>query len=316
MTDYAPHSALIPAPRTMKAPFSFRSFAAFCCVFAVISAVVVATAAPRLPPEDPPPTPAPPPPPPPPPPPTPPGSTAPTVTLATLARAITLKHKSVSVLVAAPAGLNLGVPVRITVKFANFGVYDTVVVNNYDPAIGNHFYTNLKRGVGGKRSEGIQVLLEELVAGGKSYSYGYLPTIEPLYAVDFSELTFTLLDDGDPWGDSECAITWFFHEWSLEHRLASLQRGESFVFRSFASHRPEATVAQGLELPNFYWREEDFGYAFALPPPTVHIPVISGPDYIIPMNFTLREMTDGRNARGQFQYTVSAKLRTYLPWEL
>jgi hypothetical protein len=178
---------------------------------------------------------------------------APTGGLAAIARALTLKTKSVTVVVNAPAGLSVPNHTDISILFGTRRSTQT-----YNAPTGNHFVFQFPENDGRERIENVTVSLTETTPDNTVATYALLWTapIQPLYDVGISPLTFTLLSDCDWIGESEIEV--LLHTADRQRREMSFDTypGITNVRTELQSVWHEITL-DGLYVPAIYWEEDD-----------------------------------------------------------
>lgn len=195
-------------------------------------------------------------------------SAAPTTGLGALSDTLTLKTKSVTTVVDAPA--NLAVPNRTEISVL-FGTRRLSQI--YDRARGNHFVFQFDANSGAERVENVTVSLAETTAPGTYATYALLwqTPIKPLYDVWISPLTFYQESECDWIGASEIEI--------VMHTSDHQRRTASFDSRAFATtvrgelagYWHEVGLNTGLSVPTIDWEEDDI----ELPPYGFHAYAIS-----------------------------------------
>jgi hypothetical protein len=178
----------------------------------------------------------------------------PTPGLAALFKGITVKARSVSAVVHAPAGLAVTNTTEISVLFGN-----RRVSQNYDRANGTTIAFNYPVGDGKSRNEVLTINLTEQAPGGAvAYHWNRLAVIEPLFEVTVSDLTFTLINDCDVVGDSEIVLNIGDDRGSFDVEL-SMSGGETRHVHKLSRHLPAAKVSDGLIVPSLSFFEDDPG---------------------------------------------------------
>jgi hypothetical protein len=220
--------------------------------------------------------------------------------------------KSVSVLVKLPAGLNLTVPVKVSLLVN--GVW---TIQDYVNFSGNRWFYNLDDEDARVRTESVTVALHEITPGGQSYSFTLAVRIEPLYDISISPLRFTLLSDTDWIGASECLITWWPPEGGLEEHELSIYAGDTHRFESFARVFSEVSVVDNLRMPIMQWVEKDTELALSYdPPPDSNGPLLPLEPGRTLISFIRVDEGDGYNGSdgsARFSYSIITTLRTYHP---
>jgi hypothetical protein len=176
----------------------------------------------------------------------------PTPGLNALFRGITVKARSVSAVVHAPAGLAVTNTTEISVLFGN-----RRVSQNYDRKAGTTITFNYPVGDGKRRNEVLTVNLTERAPGGAvPYHWNRLAVIEPEFEVTISDLTFTLLNDCDPVGDSEPNVGIADDRGVVQVEL-SMSADEARHLHQLSRHVTAAKVSDGLVVPQLSFVEED-----------------------------------------------------------
>jgi hypothetical protein len=176
----------------------------------------------------------------------------PTPGLNALFRGITVKARSVSAVVHAPAGLAVTNTTEISVLFGN-----RRVSQNYDRKAGTTITFNYPVGDGKRRNEVLTINLTEQAAGGAvPYHWNRLAVIEPEFEVTISDLTFTLLNDCDPVGDSEPDVGIADDRGVVQVEL-SMSADEVRHLHQLSRHVAAAKVSDGLVVPELSFAEKD-----------------------------------------------------------
>jgi hypothetical protein len=178
----------------------------------------------------------------------------PTPGLNALFRTITVKARSVSAVVHAPAGLAVTNTTEISVLFGDHRLTQT-----YDRKAGTTVRFTYPVGDGKRRNEMLTINLTERVPGGAvAYHWNRLAVIEPEFEVTISDLTFTLLNDCDPVGDSEPDVGIGDDQGVVQVEL-SMSANETRHLHELSRHVAAAKVSDGLIVPNLSFIEEDLG---------------------------------------------------------
>ena len=192
---------------------------------------------------------------------------APTANLTAVATALSqsLKYKGLTTVITLPPGLLLTQPVEITIWYTTPGspIRVTRQTQPYSSGFGNRFVYHDPEGEGKKRRLGIQVgLTEPNKPGGGLYGYGLSGSVDldPLYAINISPLTFTLLTDCDPAGGSEILVIWYTPDaarYLYNAKSISMSPGRTVVIQEFAWHRTEVDAAAHLHMLSLGFEEHD-----------------------------------------------------------
>jgi hypothetical protein len=178
----------------------------------------------------------------------------PTPGLTALFRGITVKARSVSAVVHAPAGLAVTNPTEISVLFGNRRVSQT-----YDRKAGTTIAFNYPVGDGRQRNEVLTInLTEQGLTGAVAYHWNRLVVIEAEFEVTVSDLTFTLLNDCDPIGNSEPVVNIADDRDVVDVEL-SMSADEVRHLHQLSRHVPAAKVRDGLIMPQLSFFEDDLG---------------------------------------------------------
>ncbi len=183
--------------------------------------------------------------------------------LGALADALTLKVKSVTTVVDAPAYLAVPNRTEISVLFGTRRLSQI-----YDRTHGNHFVFQFDANSGAERMENVTVSLAETTAPDTYATYALLwqTLIKPLYDVWISPLTFYQESDCDWIGDSEIEIV--MRTSDHENRVASFDsRAFATTIRTeLAGYWHEVGLDARLSVPTINWEEDDI----ELPPYGFH----------------------------------------------
>src|SRR5438477_7445926 len=168
----------------------------------------------------------------------------PTPGLNALFRGITVKARSVSAVVHAPAGLAVTNTTEISVLFG-----DRRVSQNYDRKAGTTIAFNYPVGDGRQRSEVLTInLTEQGLTGTVPYHWNRLAVLEPEFEVTVSDLTFTLLNDCDPIGNSEPVVN-IADDRDVVDVPLSMSADEVRHLHQLSRHVPAAKARDGLVVP-------------------------------------------------------------------
>jgi len=178
----------------------------------------------------------------------------PTPGLTALFKGITVKSRSVSAVVHAPAGLAVSNPTEISVLFGNRRISQP-----YDRKAGTTIAFNYPVGDGKAHNEVLTInLTEQAPTGAVPFHWNRLAVLEPLFEVTISDLTFTLLNDCDPIGNSEPVVNIADDRDVVDVEL-SMSADEVRHLHQLSRHVPAAKVSDGLIVPQLSFFEDDIG---------------------------------------------------------
>jgi hypothetical protein len=231
------------------------------------------------------------------------GADPPTPGTNALFRGITVRARSVSAVVHAPAGLAVTNTTEISVLFG-----DRRVSQNYDRKAGTTITFNYPVGDGKRRNEVLTINLTEQAPGGAvPYHWNRLAVIEAEFEVTISDLTFTLLNDCDPVGDSEPDIVIADDRGVVELEL-SMSADEVRHLHQLSRHVAAAKVSDGLVAPQMFFIELD-PTGFHSTPGTPTVPALL-PGASRQVRFEEADQSDPYcNAR--FEYVIGINVLTY-----
>jgi hypothetical protein len=209
-----------------------------------------------------------------------------------------------------PAGLNLTGQVEVSVQWDAGSSRPTRATQNYNNATGIRSLFLVPAGDGRARPVSSVVSLREIGVEGAYTAVRSTVTIEPLYDVHVSALTFTLRDDCDFVGESEVVIRWASADDGQGEYEASMEKG--FVRTAAAFERTYQEVGQSANLyePVVEFYEDDFtgGSDF-------HRYPASGPPLELgrdrPIDH-LERATNDVDCTARIQYSITFQLREYL----
>jgi hypothetical protein len=225
-------------------------------------------------------------------------SDAPTDNLFQIASHLSLRHKSVTTVVAAPAGLPITNPVEISILFGTHRI-----TRNYTKATINRFVFNFDALDGVKRRENVTVSLrDDTPTGPKTYALLWTVDIEPLFDVTISPLRFIALDTCDPVGSADPVIRWVDPNGTQFE--TELDGDAGLITSHFAGTLRQVGISSGLTLPNINWYDDDFGLEFKLPPPR-GLPLLPGQSHHV------RMVLDGGDCDGRFDFDVTLALHLF-----
>jgi hypothetical protein len=172
--------------------------------------------------------------------------------LTALFKGITVKARSVSAVVHAPAGLAVTNMTEISVLFGN-----RRVSQNYDRANGTTIAFNYPVGDGKRRNEVVTInLTEKAPSGAIPYHWNRLAVIEPLFEVTVSDLAFTLLSDCDILTASDITL-YFGDDRGVFEQDLTMSANQTRRVHKFSRHVPVAKASDGLFAPFVSFDEED-----------------------------------------------------------
>jgi hypothetical protein len=223
--------------------------------------------------------------------------------LTSLFKAITVKARSVSAVVTAPPGLPVTNTTEISVLFGN-----RRISQNYDRANGTTIAFNYPVGDGKRRNEVLTINLTEQAPGGAiPFHWNRLAVIEPQFETTVSDLTFTLLNDCDPVGDSEIVLNIADDRGSFDVEM-SMQADEVRHVHKLSRHFPAATVSDGLVAPQLSFFEDDLGgFHQTTAPPTT--PALL-PGATRHLHFDAADPSD-EFCNAHFDYIIAINLLTF-----
>ncbi len=229
-----------------------------------------------------------------------------TPSLQALVDGISVRRKSVTVVIEAPPGLAVTQPVEISASFNG-----TRLTRNYDPAIGTRLVHHFPEQDGQARTVFLHITLTERGSQGTfTHCLCYNDyRIEPLYRVDISPLTFTLEDDCDPVGASEALVKWDDPDGNNHEREFSMHRYDTVQIPEFARHWDELPASHHRLVPAVEWRELDpldtgfYGGPYAGPE------LIPGTSRTVQARYVNDESDNDCTA--SWSYTIDHRLLTY-----
>jgi hypothetical protein len=184
-----------------------------------------------------------------------------TANLKTVANALHLNYKSVTVVVTLPAGLGVSNRVDVSVSFDERGPHAQRVTQAYDNANGNRIVANLDPGDGQKRRAEVVISLAEANGIGDGYAAVYAVRstvdVQPLYDVTLGPLSLYLVNDCDEIGDSEPHVYFKLPSGDLDDVELSMSGGDTATVKTFARKYQEVSLATDLRVPIFRFLEED-----------------------------------------------------------
>src|SRR5262249_49745126 len=134
---------------------------------------------------------------------------------------------------------------------------DRRISQDYDPSAGNTIAFDYPVGDGQRRTERLTINLTEQAPGGAvPYHFYRFATVEAQFEVVISDLTFTLLNDCDPVGDSEPVVT-IREDRGVVNVDLSMSADEVRHLHQLSRFVPAATVSDGLVVPLVAFYEDD-----------------------------------------------------------
>ena len=238
----------------------------------------------------------------------------PTQNLSKVAHAFTLSRKSLTTLTTVVSGLSLTRPVEMSI-----GYYSPAgngrITQSYVAGTGNHFLYNDFPGDGKPRQLRMDISLSEPKPGGGAWTYAFswYVNLDPLYGVTLSPLKFTLAEDCDLVGKSEIHLQWISPDDQLHRSSFSMSKEETVAIPNVAWSRSEASAAENLLLPFFFFREIDSAW---FPPHVNFYPPIWDPNPrpLLPgQTHTVSTILDEENLQcyAYIEYTLRYTLRFY-----
>lgn len=243
---------------------------------------------------------------------------APTANLALVAYALSFRSKSLTTLITLPAGLPVDQPVEISIGYFSSA-------GGPDPSVGNRLTQSYVRSTGNRfryleperdskpRHMRIDVTLRENKANGDPvlFSFKIETDLDPLYDVQISPLSFTLLNDCATFGDSDITVGWKRPD----------QRSNNINWKEFSTR-----AGKQVRINEFAWvgREVSGSLHYLLPFPGFYhsgpLTYLSAPqrsEYLVPgrtrrIKYVLSEngsILPGCSA--DLEYTVNYALHSY-----
>lgn len=184
---------------------------------------------------------------------------APTAGLTAMANALTLKTKSLSMLMTAPPGLAVANPINIRTT------YNSAVSGSrwnqyvYDPKTGYRNFHNDPEGNRAKRHMKLDILLTEQQPGNMQVNFQFTREIDldPLFDVSITPLRFKLNNDCDRVGNSEIRFSWRAPDGQQGKRNFSTGKGKTTTINDFAWARQEVSASASLFWPDWAFYESD-----------------------------------------------------------
>jgi hypothetical protein len=242
---------------------------------------------------------------------------APTAALTTLANSLRVRSKSVSAIATVPAGL----PVTNSTDVVAILPNGTRLPQSYVRSTGNRFLMRFPESNGARRTETIQFELTEHAASGPvTFRFSMPVTVEPLYDVTLSALTFELVTDCDftlgvfP-EDSEVEINMSDDR---GQRLVDFDDLRAFSQRTvspFARQLHEVSVATGIQVPQVAFDETDppnpLNPGFSSWPGSPPQPMVPGASRHVHIDDVATGPYPDPDCHGSFDYDIGIGLLTY-----
>ena len=235
---------------------------------------------------------------------------APTENLRKVVAAVRFKYKSTTGVLMVPPGLNLTGPVEISMLWDEGSSRPTRATQNYNNTTGNRSIFLFPAGDGGARPVANILSLRELGVDGAYTAVRSNVTIEPLYDVTVSPLTFTLLVDCDVAFDTEVILKWRGVSGGVGAYEMSMSREQVRSVAAFGQTYQEVGQSANLQEPTVVFYDDDniggdfFGY-----PGASELPLVLGKDR------TFDRHVHARNygvCEARIQYSITYRLREYL----
>ena len=197
---------------------------------------------------------------------------APTAGLRKLAQSLTLRYRSVTTIVAAPAHLGLSTPTEISVLFGG-----ERVTHQYRDSTGNRLRRDFPAGDGTRRREPVTITLRELVPNGRSYSIVSKADLVPQFTVIFGNLHWQEIGDCDLASLADPEIKFARADGNfVESATVHVDDFGEAVVPAFAVTFREVDVRTTLRMPTVSWVEGDIGAEFHPFPPLPSEPLLPG----------------------------------------
>jgi hypothetical protein len=236
---------------------------------------------------------------------------APTENLRKVAAAVRFKYKSATGVLMVPPGLNLTGPVEISMLWDEGSPRPTRATQNYNNATGNRAIFFFPVESGSLRRVANVLSLREPGVEGAATAVRSNVTIEPLYDVHVSPLTFALEDDCDVVGDSEMVIRWRYADGNLGSHKVSMSEGQVRTVADFERTYQEVGRSAGLQEPAVIYFEDDgaLGGDFFGHPSGPRPPLVLGVDRAVDrFGYAVNDVQCG----ARLKYSITYQLREYL----
>jgi hypothetical protein len=240
----------------------------------------------------------------------PPGIVGPTDNITKVARAITIKSKSLTMLAVVAPGQAITKPVTISILFG--GYVPQRFTQDYVASTGNHFLYNDIEGDGKPRNSFATITLTEPKPGGGVYTLSIPGNVmlDPLYDVHIGPLQFSLLDNCDPIGLSEIRLQLDNPEGKHQEIAFLSKAGQSISFGQFVWARSEVSTGANLHNPSVSFYESDPKGPFDFPHGSLSPDVKLLPGKTETRQLNLKELSGG-DCRAYAKYTITYALRWY-----
>jgi len=237
---------------------------------------------------------------------------APTPNLRIVASYLQVKSRSVTVVVALPAGLGITNRVDVSVAFDERGPNSQRVTQTYNNARGNRIIANLAEGGGQRRQVQVVTSLAEVARNGDYvgvHAVRSTVSLEPLHDISLGKFHAYLFNDCDEVGDSEPHVYWAHADGQQGNAELSMSAGEDVPVPHFARTFAEVGQSANLKLPTFLLWEDDVELGeFRKSPPVPFTPLLPGTTRT--MEFTVGARND-RSCNVKLTYRITYTLRQY-----
>ncbi len=172
---------------------------------------------------------------------------APTPDLAAVASAISMKHKSLTIVVTVNPGLKLTSPVTISIGYDGPRQTQTYIASS-----GNRFVYYDPEGDGKPRRRSVSINLSQPKAGGGLYTFDlpWWADLDPLYDVAIGPLQFQLITSCALVGNSDIDLVLGRPDQSIiEHKFSVSIIPSIQTINDFAWRRNEISVSAGFVQP-------------------------------------------------------------------
>ena len=227
----------------------------------------------------------------------------PTPDLTAVANAITMKQKSLTILVTVNPGLKLTSPVTISIGYD--GPRQT---QSYVASTGNRFLYWDPEADGKPRQRVVSINLSQPNPGGGRYNFDiqWPVILDPLYDVTISPLQFKLLTDCALIGASTIDLSWLEPDSNLGNVKFNTQLGEDpNKIQEFTWTQKEISASAGFHPPTIWFYSVVSGFVPREAPSTANL--IPGKSSNVSTG--IQEKTGECNAN--VQYFISYALRQY-----
>ena len=183
----------------------------------------------------------------------------PTADITAVANALSWFHKSLTILVTAPAGLALTRPVNISIAYLSPWGGVERITQDYLAATGNRFLRWDPEGDGQPRSVHLDITLSQIDLTGTPVTYNIPVDLEldPLYSVSISPLSFTDLQGCALLGNDEINFFWYPPDVSANPNLVhfSTSTGQTTTIPDFAWSRAEVSASASLHQVSMWYHQ-------------------------------------------------------------